>query len=137
MYLWQQLKPQKPAPSPRPSKNLQWKQICMSGLDTSYWKFSTHPKTSFRINERLPDKYHTHKSTIKKIRLGERSWRIFYIKQSNQLKQTCLKIQPASSPRPSTNLKGKQTRLSGLDTAHIKFAITPGDKFQYQWMLSR
>ena len=40
----------------------------------------SHLRTSSSINEIWSDKYDTHKSTIKKIRLGQRTRRIFYIK---------------------------------------------------------
>ena len=42
----------------------------------------SHPRKSFRNNERWFNKYDTHKSTINKIRLGQRTWRIFYIKHT-------------------------------------------------------
>ena len=35
---------------------------------------------------------------------------------------------PVSSPQPTTNRWGEQIRMSGLDTAHRQFAITPEDK---------
>ena len=70
---------------------------------------------------------HTHKWKINKKRIERRTLRIFYIKQKN------LNTQPAPSPWPSTNLRGKQICMSGLDTSRRKFAITPGNKFQDQW----
>ena len=41
----------------------------------------------------------------------------------------------APSPRPSTNLCWEQIHMSCLYAAHWKFANTPEDKFQDQWML--
>ena len=35
-------------------------------------------------------------------------------------------------PPSSTNLRGKQIRMSDLYLAHKKIEITPGEKFQYQ-----
>ena len=37
--------------------------------------------------------------------------------------------QPPPSPQPSTNLQGKQIRMSGFDMAHKQFSNTPEDKF--------
>ena len=39
--------------------------------------FPTHPRTSFMINERWSSKWDKHRSTINKIRLVRRTWRIF------------------------------------------------------------
>ena len=99
--------------------------------------FLTHLMTTLRINECGYNKYNTHKSKINKIRLEQRTWWLFYIKQSNQLKQTSLNTQPPPSSWPSTNLWGKKIRISGLDTAYRKFSNTPKDKFQDQWTLIR
>ena len=41
----------------------------------------------------------------------------------------------AHSPQTSTNLREKQIQLSSLDMSHLKFANTPHNKFQDQWML--
>ena len=54
---------------------------------------------------------------------------IFYIKQSNQLKQKSLNTQPSPSPQPFINLRGKEIRMSGLYIPHINVLITPKDKF--------
>ena len=83
MYLWQQVKSQKLAPSPQASTNLQGKKICMSGLDTAHWQFFNTPKENFFWS----NKYDTHNSIINKIRLEQRTWRRFYINKSNQLNQ--------------------------------------------------
>ena len=40
--------------------------------------------------------------------------------------------QQAPSPRPSSTLLERKIRTSGLDMAHIQFAITPKDKYQDQ-----
>ena len=53
------------------------------------------------------------------------------------MKWTSPEIQMASSPWPSTNLQGKKIRISGWDTDHIQFYITPWDKFWDQWTLIR
>ena len=121
IYWWQQVKSQKLAPLPQPSTNLREEQIFMSGLDTAQWKFLTHPRTSFRINWHWYNKYDTHKSTINKIRLERRTWKMFYTKQINQLKQTCPNTQPAPLRWPSTDLWGGQINISGLDMAHTIF----------------
>ena len=84
-----------------------------------------------------PILYYTHKSTINKIRLERRTWWIFYINKSNQLKWTSLDTQLETSPQPSTKLRGKQIRISGLDTAHRQFSNTPEENFQNKWMLIR
>ena len=39
---------------------------------------------------------------------------------------------PESSLQPTTNMQGKQIHMSGLDTAHWKFANTPKANFQDQ-----
>ena len=94
-----------------------------------------HPRTSFSINEHWYNKYDTYKSTINKIRLERITWRIFYTKQSNQIKQKILNNHPAPSSWTSTALWWKQIRMFGLDMAHKQFSNTPKDKFQYQWMI--
>ena len=97
--------------------------------------FLTHPSTSFRINKLWSNDYDTHKSKTNKIRLQRIIWRRFYIKQRNLLKPTSLKTQPSPRLQPSTNLRGKQIRMSRLDMSHINISNTPGDKFQYEWTL--
>ena len=99
--------------------------------------FLAQPRTSFRINELWSNKNDTPKSTINKRSLERRTWRMFLIKKSNQLKQTILNTQPAPFPWCSTNLQGNQICMSSLYTDHRKFANTPKFKFQYQWMLIR
>ena len=94
--------------------------------------FLTHPRTSFSINEWWSNKYDKHNSTTNNRRLEIVTRGIHYINQSNKLKQKSMKTQPAPSPRPSTNLRGKQIRISGLCTTHRQFEITPEDKFQDQ-----
>ena len=85
--------------------------------------YITHPRKRFTKNEHWPNKWNTQKSTIKK-RLERRTWRILYIRQTNQLKWTKMNIQPEYSPRSSTNLQGKKICMSGLDTSHGKFSNT-------------
>ena len=51
IYWWWQVQSQKPEPSPQPSKNLQGKQIRMSGLDTAHWQFAIPPE------DRLQDEW--------------------------------------------------------------------------------
>ena len=50
MYCWQQVKSQKPAPLPRPSTILKGKQIHMSGLDMTHWKFCNHTCGQFLVS---------------------------------------------------------------------------------------
>ena len=95
----------------------------------------SHLRKSFRINERWSNKYATHKSKINKIRLEQRTWRVFWIRQSNQLKRTSLNTQPATLPQRYTNLWGNKIRMSSLDMYHIQFSNTSEDKFQDQWTL--
>ena len=47
IYLLQQVKSQKLAPSPRPSTNLWRKKIRMCCLDTAHWQFSITPEDRF------------------------------------------------------------------------------------------
>ena len=49
--------------------------------------------------------------------------------------ETGTQKKPEPLTRPSTNLRVNQICISGLDTAHWKFAITTEENFQYQWML--
>ena len=74
-------------------------------------------------------------SQIYKRRLERITWKRFYIKQSNQFKQTSLNTQPAPFLWPSTNLRRNRIHMSSLDTCHRQFSITPEDKFQDQWIL--
>ena len=46
-----------------------------------------------------------------------------------------MKTQTAPLPGPSTNLRGEQMLMSGLDTTHRQFSNTPEDKFQDQWTM--
>ena len=46
-----------------------------------------------------------------------------------------MNTQPAPLPQPSTNMWGKQTRMSSLDMANRQFSNTPEDKFQDQLTL--
>ena len=108
----------------------------MSGLDAASWQFANTSEDRFQYQFILIQKYDTHKSTINKRRLEWRTWRRFYINQINQLKQTSLNNQAEPSPRPSTNLRGKQIRMSGLYTAHRQFYNAPEEKYQYQWTLT-
>ena len=48
MYWWRQVKSQKTAPSPRPSKNMWGKQIYIFGLDTAHWKSANKPEERFQ-----------------------------------------------------------------------------------------
>ena len=89
-------------------------QICKGGKSVClFWihpteNLQSHPRTSFRINELWYNKHDTLKSTINKRRLEPRTWRIFYIKRSNKLKQKSLNNQPETSTQPSTNLLGSK-----------------------------
>ena len=137
MYWWRQVKSQKPHPRHDLPQNLEGrKSVCPVWIGPTD-NFLTHLRKIFRVNERWSNKWDTHKSTINKRSLERITWRIFYIKQSNQLKRTSLNTQPAPSPQNSTNLRGKQIRMSGLDTSHIQFSNTLEDKFQDQWTLIR
>ena len=91
--------------------------------------FLTHPKKSFRINERWTSKWKTQMSTMNRRRLKQRTWMIFYIKQSDKFMQTSLNTQPSPSPQTSTNLWMKQIRMSSLYTANKKFTIHPRTSF--------
>ena len=53
--------------------------------------------------------------------------------KQNRLTPTSRYTRPTPSPRPSKNLWENKIRMSILNTAHIKFSITPEDKFQDQW----
>ena len=97
----------------------------------------THPRRIFRINECQSNRYDTYKPGINKISLGWRTWWIFYTKKINKSKWTSMNTQLAPSPQPSTNLRGKKIRPSGLDMYHIQFSNTTKDKFWYQWKLIR
>ena len=57
------------------------------------------------------------------------------LQKFNQLIMTSAITQPAPLTRTSKILQGKQIHMYGLYTSHKKIAITPKDKFQYQWTL--
>ena len=92
----------------------------------------THMRTSFRINKLWSNKYYTHKSIINKKRLEQRTWRIFYANQINQLTQKILNTQPEPPTATFHKLVGGQICMSGFDTSHRQFTNTPEDKFQGQ-----
>ena len=50
----------------------------------------------------------------------------------NPLMMTIAIMQPAPSPRLSTNPQGKQICKSNLDTVHRQFSNTPKEKIQDQ-----
>ena len=54
------------------------------------------------------------------------------LKPVNQLMTASEITQPAPSPRPPTNLRGKQNYMSDLDTTHIQFSNTHEYKFHDQ-----
>ena len=110
--------------------------ICLVWIRPTY-NLLTRPRASFRINERWSNKYNTHKTTINKINIGKRTWRIFLINQSYQFMQTSMNTQPSPSPQPSTNMQVTQIRMSGLYMANRKRFNAPEDKFQDQWTLIR
>ena len=99
-------------------------------------KFLTHLSTSLNINKFLSSKFNKHKSTINKRRPEQITWRIFYINKMNQLMRTIMNTQPAPSPIPSTNLQGKQIRISNFDTSHTQFVTHPGTSFRINKRLS-
>ena len=48
--------------------------------------FQSHPRKRFRINELWSNKYDTHRSTIKKIGLEQKTWSWFHIKHTKNPK---------------------------------------------------
>ena len=82
MYWFRKVQSKKLSPFPRPSTSLCRNQISISGLYLATDDLKSHPRKSFRINERLSNKYYAHKSEINKIGLERRTWWIFYIKQT-------------------------------------------------------
>ena len=58
-----------------------------------------------------------------------------YLRDINPLMTTGVTKKMEPLPKPSTNLQGKQIRMSGLDKSHRKCSNTPGDKFQDQQTL--
>ena len=121
--------------SPQPSTILRGNKIRMSSLDTSHRKFQSHPKTSFSINGRWSIKWIIHKSISNKVSIVQRTWRIFYNTQNNQLAWTISYTHPYLLQQPSTNLPGDQIHMSGFNMAHRQFTITPVDKYWYQWTM--
>ena len=103
----------------------------MSSLDTAHQNFSITPEDKFQ------DQWTLIKSTINKISLGRRNWKISSINKINQLKLTSLNTPLAPLQRPFIKLRGKKIRMYGLDKAHINFSITPEDKFKDKWTLIR
>ena len=65
------------------------KYVCLVRIRTTD-KFQSNPSTSFRINELESNKHDADKSTIKKIRLKQRAWRMFYSKQNKTPKNKIL-----------------------------------------------
>ena len=110
------------------------KSVCLFWIRPTE-HFLTHLRKSFSINVRRYNKYDTHKSKMNKIRLERRTWRIFYIRQRNQLNQIIFNTQPKPSPQSSTNLWEKKILLSGLYTSNRNVSNTPEDKFQNKWIL--
>ena len=99
--------------------------------------FKSHPRTSFRINEHWSIILNIHKSKINTIRLVQITWRIFYNKKNNKLTSISSYTQISPLPRLSTNLRGGQICISGLDKSHIIFSITLRHKYWYQLTLTR
>ena len=62
-------------------------------------------------------------------RFEQITWRIFYIKKINQLKQTSLNTQLTNFPWPLTKLQGKKIHIYSLDTTNIQFSNTPNENF--------
>ena len=122
MYWWQQVKSQKPAPSPQTSTILQGNQILLYSLDTDHLQFTITPKDRFRYQLMMIQLTWYIQAKNKKIWLKQITLRRFYIKQCNQLKQTSLNSHPEPLPRPSKNLWGKKNCMSCLNTTDIKFS---------------
>ena len=99
--------------------------------------FLTRLRTSFSINKLLSNRYDSHKSTINRKRIEQKTWWIFYSKKINQLKWKILNTQLLPLPQTYINLWKKQICISGLGTANTKFSSTPEGRFQYQWTLIR
>ena len=101
------------------------KDFCTVWIQTTE-NLLTYLRKSFGINVCWSSRYNSHKSTINKRRLEQRTWRIVFIKQSNELMLTSLNTQPITLPCPSTNLHGKQICMYSLDTVHRQFRDTWG-----------
>ena len=55
-----------------------------------------------------------------------------FLQTINQFMMKSEITQPSYLPRPSSILRGKQIRMSGLDMAHRQFSITLEENYQYQ-----